>query len=63
MRAMRPSRKMRALSLDSVEVEVRLEDVLRQGGLVYPVESVSVERVWYCTLPMQFIEEIGRAHV
>jgi hypothetical protein len=36
---------------DSVEVEVRLGDILRQGGLIYPVESVTVERVWYCTLP------------
>ncbi len=36
---------------DRVEVEVRLDDVLRQGGLIYPVESVSTERVWYCTLP------------
>lgn len=34
-----------------VEVEVRVEDVLSQGGLIYPVESVTVERVWYCTLP------------
>jgi hypothetical protein len=37
--------------LDTVEVEVRLDDILRQGGLVYPVESVTVERAWYCTLP------------
>ena len=36
---------------DEIEVEVRLQDVLEQGGLVYPVESVTVERVWYCTLP------------
>ena len=34
-----------------VEVEVRLQDILQQGGLLYPVESVTVERVWYCTLP------------
>jgi hypothetical protein len=40
-----------APSGDSVEVEVRLGDILRQGGLIYPVESVTVERVWYCTLP------------
>jgi hypothetical protein len=38
-------------SVDRVEVEVRLQDILSQGGLVYPVESVTVERVWYCTLP------------
>lgn len=41
---------------DRVEVEVRLEDVLRQGGLIYPVESVSVERVWYCTLPKKSVD-------
>ena len=38
-------------SQDRVEVEVRLDDILRQGGLIYPVESVTVERAWYCTLP------------
>lgn len=42
--------------LDRVEVEVRLEDILRQGGLLYPVESVTVERVWYCTLPAGSVE-------
>lgn len=39
-----------------VEVEVRLEDILRQGGLMYPVESVMVERAWYFTLPHGSIE-------
>ena len=39
-----------------VEVEVRLGDVLAQGGLVYPVESVTVERAWFCTLPAQGID-------
>ena len=43
--------KLGAQGLDRVEVEVRLGDVLRQGGLIYPVESVTVERAWYCTLP------------
>jgi hypothetical protein len=33
------------------QVEVRLGDVLDQGGLVYPVESVVTEKVWYLTLP------------
>lgn len=33
------------------QVEVRLQDVLDQGGLVYPVESVVTEKVWYFTLP------------
>ena len=37
--------------MDCADVAVRLGDILRQGGLVYPVESVTVERVWYCTLP------------
>ena len=32
-------------------VELRLRDVLDQGGRVYPVESVVTERVWYFTLP------------
>jgi hypothetical protein len=39
-----------------VEVEIRLGDILEQGGLVYPVESVTVERAWYCTLPAGSIE-------
>lgn len=43
--------KSRGGQPDRVEVEVKLEDVLGQGGLVYPVESVTVERAWYCTLP------------
>ncbi len=38
-------------SANGVEVTLRLGDILRQGGLIYPVESVTVERVWYCTLP------------
>ena len=41
---------------DRVEVEVRLEDILRQGGRMYPVESVAVERAWYFTLPSGSIE-------
>jgi hypothetical protein len=47
--------KIRA-STDRVEVEVRVEDILRQGGLVYPVESVTVERAWYFTLPRGSVE-------
>jgi len=39
------------LAAGRIEVEVRLADVLEQGGLIYPVESVTVERAWYCTLP------------
>jgi hypothetical protein len=34
-----------------VTVALRLGDVLDQGGLVYPVESVITEPVWYVTLP------------
>lgn len=40
-----------ALPDPHVLVEVRLGDVLAQGGRVYPVESVAVEQAWYCTLP------------
>lgn len=36
---------------DRVTVAVRLGDVLDQGGLVYPVESVITDKVWYLTLP------------
>jgi hypothetical protein len=36
---------------DRVTVAVRLGDALDQGGLVYPVESVITEPVWYVTLP------------
>lgn len=39
-----------------VEVEVVLADVLAQGGRLYPVESVTVEKAWYCTLPIGSIE-------
>ena len=34
-----------------VTVAVRLRDVLDQGGLLYFVESVITEPVWYLTLP------------
>ena len=36
-------------------IEVRLEEVLGQGGLIYPVESVITERVWYFTLPQGWV--------
>ena len=36
---------------DRVTVAVRLGDVLSQGGLVYPVESVITEKIWYLTIP------------
>ena len=40
-------------------VQVRLQDVLDQGGLVYPVESVITERVWYFTLPQGWVNVQG----
>jgi hypothetical protein len=39
-----------------VDVQVQLGDILSQGGLIYPVESVTVDRVWYCTLPSDSVE-------
>lgn len=48
--------KSDATAGDRIEVEVRLEDLLGQGGLMYPVESVTVERAWYFTLPQGSIE-------
>ena len=40
----------------NIEVEIRLGDLLAQGGRMYPVESVTVERAWYFTLPDGAIE-------
>lgn len=40
----------------NIEVEIRLGDLLAQGGGMYPVESVTVERAWYFTLPGGAIE-------
>ena len=51
LRTLRASPDKLRSSKDRVEVEVRLDDILSQGGLLYPVESVTVERAWYCTLP------------
>ena len=51
MRALRSTRTSRAQAADHVEVEITLGDILRQGGLIYPVTSVTVEKAWYCTLP------------
>jgi hypothetical protein len=57
MRALEASRApLRAGKLDRVEVEVRLADLLRQGGRMYPVASVTVERAWYFTLPAGSID-------
>ena len=56
MRVLKSTRTSRAKAADHVEVEIRLADILKQGGLLYPVESVTVERAWYCTLPSGSIE-------
>jgi hypothetical protein len=32
-------------------VAIRLQDVLDQGGRIYPVESIITGRVWYFTFP------------
>jgi hypothetical protein len=37
-------------------VELRLQDVLDQGGRVYPVESIITSRTWYFTLPRGGVE-------
>jgi len=36
-------------------LELRLGDVLEQGGLIYPVESITTDRVWYVTIPQGHI--------
>ena len=41
---------------ERVEVETTVDEILKQGGLIYPVESVTEERAWYCTLPSGAIE-------
>ena len=38
-------------SEERVSVSVKLQDIVDQGGLIYPVESVTTESVWYFTLP------------
>ena len=55
-RTMRATRTSKAKMADHVEVEIRIADILSQGGLVYPVESVTVEKAWYCTMPAGSIE-------
>ena len=56
MRVLRASREFVPKLPDRVEVEARLDEVLVQGGLIYPVESVTVERAWYVTLPAGWVE-------
>jgi hypothetical protein len=43
-------------SPDHVSVSIRLGDVVDQGGLVYPVQSVITASVWYMTLPVGSVE-------
>ena len=45
-----------AAEADHAVVEVRLADLLEQGGAMYPVQSVAIERAWYFTLPSGSIE-------
>lgn len=56
LRTLRAHQDKKASAADRVEVEVRVKDILRQGGLIYPVESVTVERAWYFTLPEGKVE-------
>ena len=56
LRTLRAGKGPGNAALDRVEVEVRVADVLSQGGLLYPVESVTVEKAWYCTLPAGHVE-------
>ena len=56
LRALQAGPNRTAAEADHVLVEVRLADLLEQGGAMYPVQSVAVERVWYFTLPSGFIE-------
>ena len=56
LRALQAGVKRAAVEADHVEVEVRLADLLEQGGVMYPVQSVAVARTWYFTLPAGSIE-------
>jgi hypothetical protein len=56
LRTLRAEKDALAEAQDRVEVEVRLGDILQQGGLIYPVESVTVERAWYFTLPLGSVD-------
>jgi hypothetical protein len=56
LRALQAGLSPAAAEADQVEVVVRLADLLEQGGAMYPVQSVAVERAWYFTLPSGFIE-------
>ena len=50
------SRDNEWLDPERVTIELRLQDVLNQGGLIYPVESIITSQVWYFTLPNGSVE-------
>jgi hypothetical protein len=56
LRALQAGVNRAAAEADLVQVEVRLEDLLEQGGAMYPVQSVAIEQAWYFTLPSGSIE-------
>jgi hypothetical protein len=56
MRVLQARRSAEGSPVDRVQVEVRLGDILEQGGLIYPIESVTVEKAWYCTMPAGSVE-------
>ena len=56
LRALQAGANRAAAEADHVRVEVRLADLLEQGAVMYPVESVIVARAWYFTLPSGSIE-------
>jgi hypothetical protein len=56
LRALQAGLNPAAVDADHAVVEVRLADLLDQGGAIYPVQSVAMERAWYVTLPSGSIE-------
>jgi hypothetical protein len=56
LRALQATLNPVAAEADHVEVEIRLADLLEQGGAMYPVQSVAIERAWYFTLPSGSVE-------
>lgn len=56
LRALQAALNPVAAEADHVEVEIRLADLLEQGGAMYPVQSVAIERAWYFTLPSGSVE-------
>ncbi|WP_309670166.1 hypothetical protein [Gemmatimonas sp.] len=58
LRTLRADASSAALPDPHVGVEVRLGDLPDQGALVYPVESVTVERAWVCTMPVGVVRVV-----